>query len=383
MHRIMSHKWRPSRPLLVVSLLTALATLWTGCFPSHYQSTFDAAGPVAQMQLNLFLIIFWTAAVVFVAVEGILIYTVVRFRRRPGQEMPKQWHGHTRLEVAWTIAPALVLVVIAVPTITTIFKTANTPNQAEVLQINVRAHQWWWEFHYPQLGVVTANELHIPPDPWIVEATLESDDVIHSFWVPKLAGKLDVIPNNTNKLWFKASRIDADPATPELDPYFGLCAEFCGTAHALMRFRVIVEPTQAAFDAWVERQKAPPVAPASQLAQDGQRLFGEKGCTVCHTATGPDREGLQKARMTAFLRTEPGKPAPYPAPNLTHFGSRTTLASATLDNTEDNLRKWLEAPNKVKPGNHMAKLAGAYTNPNLRLTPNDISALVAYLRSLK
>ena len=259
----------------------------------------------------------------------------------------------------------------------------NSPSQAEGLQITVRAHQWWWEFQYPQLGVVTANELHIPPDPWVIEATLESDDVIHSFWVPKLAGKLDVIPNNTNKLWFEASRVDADPSTSAIDPYFGQCAEFCGTAHAQMRFRVFVEPTQQAFDAWVALQKAAPAAPASQLAQDGQKLFGQKGCTVCHTATGPDAAGLQKARMTSFLRTEPGKPSAYPAPNLTHFASRTTFASAIVDNTNDNLRKWLENPNTVKPGNHMAQLAGAYTNPSLHLSSDDISALVAYLRSLQ
>ncbi len=383
MHRIIHSKWRPSRPFFLVVLLIAIGTLWIGCFPSHNQSTFDAAGPVAQKQLNLFLIIFWAAVAVFVVVEGALIYAAIKFRRRPGTAMPKQVHGNTRLEIAWTIAPALFLVVIAVPTIDTIFDTANPPRDAPQLQVTVRAHQWWWEFQYPELGVVTANELHVPPAPWAIVTTLQSDDVIHSFWIPKLVGKLDIIPNNVNKQWFTASRVDANPATPELDSYFGLCAEFCGTAHAQMRFRVVVEPTQEAFEAWVERQRAPPSVPTTQLAQAGQELFGTKGCTVCHTISGPDRAGMQAARMTSFLRREPGNLSPYPAPNLTHFASRTTLAAGILPNTDENLQKWLQNPNRVKPGNHMAQLAAAYNDPNLRLTDDNVSALVAYLRSLQ
>ena len=383
MHRITRNKWQPARLLSLVVMLVAIGALWTGCSPSHSQSTFDAAGPIAQKQLNLFLIIFWTAVVVFVAVEGALIYAAIKFRRKPGTALPKQVHGNTRLEVAWTIAPALILLVIAVPTIATIFETAKTPDQAEVLQVTVRAHQWWWEFEYPQLGVVTANELHMPPEPWVVEATLESDDVIHSFWIPKLAGKMDVIPNNVRKLWFSASRIDADPTTPELDPYFGLCAEFCGTAHAQMRFKVWVSPTKEAFDAWVERQKAPPSEPTTQLAQAGQELFGTKGCTVCHTISGPDRAGMQKARMTSFLRREPGKLSSFPAPNLTHFASRTTLAAGIRPNTDEDLREWLQNPNEVKPGNRMGELAGAYNDSKLRLTGDNVDALVAFLRSLQ
>lgn len=354
----------------VVVLLISLVAVGLGCYPSHNQSTFDAAGTVAQKQLSLFLIIFWTAAVVFVAVEGALIYAALKFRRKPGQELPRQTHGHKQLEVAWTIAPALILVVIAVPTIITIFDTANTPNQDEVLRVNVRGHQWWWEFQYPELGMVTANELHVPPEPWVVEVGLESDDVIHSFWIPKLTGKMDVIPNNRNQIWFSGKR----PGT-----YYGLCAEFCGTAHAQMRFRVVVERDKAAFDSWVASQKADPQQPTTDLARQGQRVFGLKGCGVCHTVSGPEAEGLQGERMEAFLRGE----ARYPAPNLTHFASRSMLAAGLLDRTDDNLSRWLQVPNEVKPGNRMYQLAGAYTNPRLTLTDEDIAALVGYLQSLK
>ena len=357
------HSWRPSRRLIVATLLLALAILWVGCYPSNPQSTFDAAGPVAQKQLNLFLIIFWAAVFVFVVVQGALVYTVIRFRRRPRQDIPKQVHGNTRLEVAWTIAPTLVLIVIAVPTITTIFDTANIPDQENVLEVKVTGHQWWWEFEYPQLGLVTANELHVPPDPWVIDVTLESDDVIHSFWIPKLAGKVDVIPNNVNTLWFRAD---------EPGEYFGQCTEFCGIAHAQMRFRVIVEPTKEAFDDWVEGQLAP-------AAVSMAPVFGLKACGVCHTVTGPDPEGMQDARMDAFLAGQPT----YPAPNLTHFASRGTFAGGILERTDDNLRRWLKRPFDVKPGNHMAALAGVYTNPNLALVDDDIDALLAYLQSLK
>ena len=213
---------------VTLSLILGFLLLSTACFPSDPLSTFDARGPVARAQLNLFVLIFWVAVVVFVVVNGILLYTAIKYRRKPGQELPVQTHGNTRLEIAWTIAPAIILVFIAVPTITTIFETANTP-PGDVMEVKVTGHQWWWEFEYPDLGVVTANELHIPVGE-TVNLTLESDDVIHSFWVPKLAGKTDMIPGNTNTMWFSAD---------DTGEYFGLCAEFCGTAHAQMRFRVI------------------------------------------------------------------------------------------------------------------------------------------------
>ena len=344
---------------------------------------------MAQAQLDLFLIIFWMAVIVFVVVVGALVYAVIRYRRKPGEEIPRQVHGNLRLEIAWTIAPALVLVVIAVPTIITIFDTANTPTGEPTVQVNVTAHQWWWEFEYfteeeldkekadlekvkrgeldrterykPKPYLVTANELHVPVGQ-VIDVKLESDDVIHSFWIPKLAGKIDVVPNNTNSLWFKAD----EPGT-----YRGLCAEFCGTAHAQMRFLVIAEPEET-FNGWVADQQTVPDDPIALV-------MGLKACGVCHTINGPDGEGVQQMRMDAFLRGEPK----YPAPNLTHFASRSTFAAGLLERTDENLRRWLIDPNDVKPGNHMGKLAAVYTESNMALEEDDVSGLVAYLQSLK
>ena len=375
---------------LVPALLLLVFLLAAACTPSHPQSTFDAAGPVARSQLNLFYIIFWAAVFVFVVVEGILVYAVIRFRRKPNQEIPAQTHGNTPLEIAWTIAPAIVLAIVAVPTIFTIFDNARTPSEDEnPIHVTVTAHQWWWEFEYftkeeldreeadldrvkegeldisdaytPTPYLVTANELHIPVGV-PVNALLESSDVIHSFWIPKLAGKVDIVPNNRNTMWFQAD----EPGT-----FLGQCAEFCGISHANMRLQVIAEPTQQAFDSWVVRQQAPPAVPA-------EPLFGRKACGVCHTTSGPEPEGVQKTRMDAFLR---GLDV-FPAPNLTHFASRETFAGGILERTDDNLTRWLRDPGDPKPGNHMAELAGVYQNPRLALNDQDIEALVAYLQSL-
>ena len=331
---------------VTLSLLLGFLFLATACFPSDPQSTFDARGPVAQAQLNLFVLIFWVAVIVFVLVNGILLYTVIKYRRKPGQGLPVQTHGDTRLEIAWTIAPALVLAIIAVPTIVTIFETANPP-PGDLLEVRVTGHQWWWEFEYSDLGVVTANELHVPVGQ-SVNLTLESDDVIHSFWVPKLAGKTDMIPGNTNFMWFSAD---------ETGEYFGQCAEFCGTAHSQMRFRVIAE-TREEFDAWVALQKKTPV-----IAQDdpGADLFmnatfeGGQRCAFCHTIEGMQIKGTV-------------------GPDLTHLAGRTTIAAGLLDNNETNLADWLRDPSAVKPGALM---------PDLGLTEDQISTLVTFLGSLK
>ena len=348
-------------PSLIVLLL--LAALLAACTPSHPQSTFDTAGDVAEKQLDLLKVVFWAAVFVFVVVEGALLYAVLRYRRKPGQGIPTQTHGNTRLEIAWTIAPAIVLAVIAVPTIITLIDIEGDPPEG-ALQVTVIGHQWWWEFQYPEHNVITANELHLPKGQ-PVSLTLQSDDVIHSFWIPKLAGKVDMIPNAFNKLSF----------TPkEEGSFFGQCAELCGVAHAQMRFRAIVQ-SEADFQSWVQAQQAP--STGGSVA--GATVFGVKGCGVCHTTSGPDPEGLQKSRMLGFLQGQPL----FPAPNLTHFGSRTTFAGGLLDLNEDNLWRWLEDPDKVKPGNHMAERAQAYTDPDKALTRDDIAVLVKYLLSLK
>ena len=326
-----------------------------GCTPDHPQSTFDADGPVAQRQLTLFLIVFWVALFIAITVGGGLLYTVIRYRRRPGQGMPAQVHGNTKLEIGWTVIPAILLAAIAVPTVITQFYISSPPS-GERLEIDVVAHQWWWEVEYPDSGVVTANELHVPVD-MVVNVDLTSADVIHSFWVPKLAGKMDVIPGNETSLWFKAD---------EVGEYYGQCAEFCLGSHVWMKFRVIVD-TPEDFEAWKESQLATAAAPSTQAETEGAALFLSKACVMCHsTAPGVGSAGF-----------------PYPAPNLAHLGSRTTLAAGTLDMTTDSLREWLADPNEVKPDNIMSRVAPAYTVPALALTEGEIDALAAYLQSLK
>ncbi len=343
------------RWLSIAGLLSVVAAATVACTPSHPQSTFDAAGDIAEGQRTLFYIIFWVAVAVFVLVEGALVYAAVRFRRKPGQGVPAQVHGNQKLEIAWTIVPTLVLAVIAVPTVRDIFYNAHAPQ--DTMEITVVGHRWWWEFQYPELDptVVTANELHIPLNR-PVNLTLTSNEVNHSFWVPKLAGKVDVIPTRENTLWFVARREGI---------YYGQCAEFCGIAHANMRFRVVAE-SQEKFDAWVAGYRTLPAVlePGSVEAQGQALFFGRGGCIACHTTDGPPK----------FAQI---------GPNLTKFGARTTMAAGIRENTTENLTAWLRDPSKVKPGNLMAGLAPIYTIPNLALGEEDVAALVAYLHSLR
>ena len=351
----------------------ALVALLLGCTPSHPMSTFQTFGPVADSQLNLFWIIFGVGAVVFIGVEGVIIYMAIRFRRRSQDEPdPEQVHGHTGLEVAWTAAPTLLLIAVAIPTIFTIFDNAQSPRPPEQggLVVEAIGHQWWFEFKYPEFDLVTANEMHIPVgEP--INLVLRSVDVIHSFWVPKLAGKVDMIPNiltaDDNTMWMQAD---------EPGVYFGQCAEFCGVSHANMRFRVVAHPRDE-FDAWVVAQRAESVQPVDALVQQGQDIFlntREAGCNACHTVRGTKASGTI-------------------GPDLTHLASRMHMAAGILDNTDEsgkpnvaflqaNLREWLEDPDEVKPGNLMSKQAPVYTDPNKKLTDQEITALIAYLSSL-
>lgn len=360
------------RPRLIVSLtlLTVLTALTFGCNKNNLQSTFDALGPVAQSQLNLFWVIFAVGAIVFVFIEGLIIYAIIKFRRRSDDEMPHQTHGNNTLEITWTVIPAALLVLISIPTVITIFDNTNSPVPPSEggLVVDAIGHQWWFEFRYanplnPGEDVVFANELHIPTgEP--VNIRLESVDVIHSFWVPKLAGKVDMVPGNGNDMWFQA----------DVPGYFyAQCAEFCGVAHALMRFRVIAEPRED-FDAWLLEQAAPAAESTDPLILAGKKVFQQSGCTGCH-ATDPSSKG----RI---------------GPNLTHVASRSTLAGGVFENRDEfdrvnpsilqaNLREWLEDPLKAKPANIMGMQAAVYTDSNKKLSEPDISALVAYLSSLK
>ena len=286
----------------------------------------------------------------FVLVQGAIIYTIFKFRRKKGEEPRpvRQIHGHTKLEIAWTIAPALILAGLAVPTVQTIFEHAEEPIDA--LEVTVTGHQWWWEYDYPDLGVVTANELHIPVDQDIaLTLTAQDGDVIHSFWVPRLSGKRDVVPGHLNTL-----TISAD----ETGIFFGQCAEFCGLSHANMRLRVYVSE-QAEFDAWVAGQLADAAIAENS---DGWDLFLNKGCAACHQINGTEAEG-------GGLN---------PGPNLTHFAQRDTFAGALFDRTPENLSAWLENPSELKAMEPDLNRG----MPNLGLTEDEITVLVTFLQGL-
>lgn len=337
----MPTNWRkPALPAL------ALTFLLTGCANSSLpQDALDPEGPFARKVHNLAMPVFGVAGIVFVIVEGLIVYSVIKFRRRSDDESPVQVHGNAKAELAWTIAPALTLALVGIFTVGTIIDLDRVPKGDDVLKVNVTGHQWWWEYEYPDQKVVTANELHIPTGT-DVAITLRSEDVIHSFWPPKLAGKIDVIPNRENHM-----TINAD--NPGI--YYGQCAEFCGISHANMRLRVVAHDP-AEFEAWVKSNAAGPVASdvADTEAVAGQALFRAKGCASCHAVKG-------------FAAGAVG-------PDLTHLQQREVFAGAIFDLNEKNLRRWLRNPPEEKPGSIM---------PNLNLTEEEITSLIAYLDTLK
>ena len=356
----------PFRRLRLATLARAVlvlgAVLLVAACPANYpQTTLAPRGDFARLVDDLFrTTVFW-AIIVFVLVEGALLFAIYKFRGRPDDPEPRQIHGHTGLEVVWTIIPAFILVMIAVPTIKTIFRTSAYPS-GDVVKIEVVGHQWWWEFRYPDLGVVTANEFTVPVDR-TVSLRMTSKDVLHSFWVPRFAAKRDVQQGKHNPLWFKAEITGS---------FTGQCAEFCGEQHARMGFVLhVVSPEE--FDAWVARQRigsplvnqgrvepdtTRPVDPAADsLERAGQAVFTGAGCIGCHAMVGTPLAG-----STALQ-----------GPNLSHVGSRTTLVAGLLENTPDNLANWLSNPDSVKQGVLMIL-------PR-KLTSQEITTLVAYLRS--
>ena len=350
------------------------------------QSTWDPVGPVADKQLELFNVLLWVMVAVFVLVEGILVYALIRFRRRPGRE-PSRTHGNLPLEITWTIIPTVLVLGLGIWSVFTLFDLEDPPSSEEnVLQVTVTGHQWWWEFEYPDAGggkrITTANELRIPVDR-AVRLDLTSDDVLHSFWVPKLAGKLDVIPTRTNKMWFKAdsSKIDILPAT-----FYGQCAELCGIAHAQMRMRVTVL-SEEDYQAWV-RNYGPP-QPLTGRAQVAQTVTFPANCSVCHTINSSDPtfddSGAQEGRLTTFLNAlnDEKDPPQVPAPNLTDLRTRQSLGAGLIDLNVENLRRWLNNPDDIKPGNYMAKHALIYQGGDINLDDEEVDGLIEYLLQLQ
>jgi cytochrome c oxidase subunit 2 len=299
----------------------------SACFGNAPQSTIRPESNSAQIIQDVYALVTWIDIGIFIVVAGLMLVAMIRYResRQKDVGIPKQIHGNIWAELGWTIIPAILLIFIAVPTWKGVFRAAAPP-RAEALRVEAIGHQWWWEFKYPDLGIVTANELHLPPNKDIVIKTF-SKDVIHSFWLPRLAAKIDALPGKSNEVWFTSP---AAPTNGKPSQYFGQCAEFCGTSHANMRFNVFVD-SEDSFDKWVAREKQPPAA-TTAAAQEGQTLFMQKACVACHTISNlPGAVGVL-------------------GPNLTNLADRTMIASALIDNTDQNLAKWIQHPRELKPG---------------------------------
>jgi cytochrome c oxidase subunit 2 len=350
---------RHSFRLRVVLSLVCASLALAACGQNLPATTTYPAGDHALRIYDLMVPIFWAALGVFVVVEGLLVYSVFRFRQRSENDpMPVQIHGNTRIEIMWTIAPALILLVIAVLTFRT--QAENSVQPADALKIQVVGHQWWWEFRYADTPVVTANDVYIPTGQ-AVQFEMTSVDVIHDPWAPKLAGKTDAIPGHTTFVSFR---------TDQPGIYRGLCAEFCGAQHAVMRFRVVAVPPDV-FQSWLQQHQQP-VGPALQPATTdaarlgpGDPLRGEKAfldvknlCITCHRI-----EGYREAVGVT-------------GPNLTYFGNRTTIGAGALPNTPENLRKWIHNPEEVKPENLMAAVI-----KEGMISDQDLDDIVAFLES--
>jgi cytochrome c oxidase subunit II len=317
--------------------------------PQSTPSILAPASTPAREILGLSLFVLLITGAIFVSVAGLLVFVIVKFRARGAEadHEPAQVYGSTQVELAWTVIPVLIVVVLFLTTARIIFAIQDAPRPASALDVTVVGHQFWWEFRYPKLNIVTANELHIPvstreqPEPTYLR--LLSADVDHSFWVPQLAGKTDLIPNHPNELWM-------DPAEPGL--YVGQCAQFCGVEHAKMLIRVYVD-TPDQFAAWVANQQRPAVEQDSAAA--GRKVFESEACINCHTVAGTPAHGTF-------------------GPDLTHLMSRATLASGAAENTPENLRAWIADPNTFKPGALM---------PAMQLSDRDTDLVVAYLETLR
>jgi cytochrome c oxidase subunit 2 len=286
---------RPTQPLWVclrAVLVLAAVVLLGGCALDGPMSTFVARSDLNRSILSVYKIIIWATTIIGLLVFTLLAVILLRYRDRPGAALPRQIHGHTAMEISWTIAPALILLIIAIPTIQVIFKTQSAASPKNALEVTVRGWQWWWEFRYPTLDVATANEVHLPVGRPIV-FSMEGPDVIHSLWIPQLGGKRDVVPGRVN-------RITLTPDTP--GEYWGQCAEYCGTSHANMMLRVIVEEP-AAFDKWVAAQKAPsrPVTPwPARTSSPGTPAWAATPSAACRPAcSGPTSRTSAAASSSA------------------------------------------------------------------------------------
>ena len=326
-------------------LLTSSMLIAQGAIPS----TLAPASTPAHQIFDLSIFVIAITGGIFLVVGGLLAVALYRFRARKNDSRgePAQIYGSTQIELAWTVIPILIVAVLFLTTARIIFAIQDAPKPKSALDITVIGHQFWWEFRYPKYGVVSANELHIPVSsdaaPAATFLRLTSADVNHSFWVPQLAGKTDLIANHVNTMWM-------DPQKPGL--YLGQCAQFCGSQHAMMLLRVYVD-TPEQFDAWIKNQQQP--AQHDPAVEAGRKVFEGQACMNCHTVSGTAATGRF-------------------GPDLTHLMTRATLASGAMDNTPENLRQWIKSPDTFKRGALM---------PAMQLNDEQLNQVTAYLETLK
>jgi cytochrome c oxidase subunit 2 len=314
-------------------------------------SIFAPAGTPAHSVFSLSMLVLSITCGIFLVVGGLLLYAMLRYRHRPNDvnaaQEPAQIYGSNQIELSWTVIPILIVVMLFLATARVILATEDAPKPTSALDVTVIGHQFWWEYRYPKLGIVTANELHIPVSdpkhPTPTYLTMSSADTDHSFWVPRLAGKTDLIPNQVNTMWI-------DPNTPGL--YLGQCAQYCGVQHAKMLIRIYAD-SPADFAAWVAHQQG--LAVENPSAAEGREIFQHNACISCHAVAGTVATGRF-------------------GPDLTHIASRDTIASGSVPNTATNLRAFVDNPASFKPGALM---------PPMHLNDHDLNAVTAYLMSLK
>lgn len=318
---------------------------------SHSQLTsiFSPESTPAKSIFDLSTFVLAITGIIFVVVVTLLGYSILKFRATSvnADREPAQVYGSNQIELAWTIIPVLIVVVLFLATARVIHAIQDAPEPAGAVEVTAIGHQYWWEFRYPRLGIVTANELHIPvsdpshPTPTFLQ--LLSADTDHSFWVPELAGKTDLIPNHPNKMWMDPQRTGI---------FLGQCAQYCGTQHAKMLLRIAVDSPQD-FAAWVRGQQQPAIRDAS--VETGRQVFEHTACINCHAIAGTPANGRF-------------------GPDLTHLMSRATIAAGAAENTHDNLRLWIQKPDAIKRGSLM---------PAMQLSQSDVDAVVSYLETLR
>jgi len=337
------------RRICILSVCAAMPVLAQARVDSRLPTNiFAPASTPAEAIFGLSIFVLLTVAGIFIVVFALLAYAVVRFRSRPGDDHsePAQIYGSDRVELSWTVIPVLIVITLFLASARVIASVQGAVPPPGALEVTVIGHQYWWEYRYPELHIVTANELHVPvsdrahPTPTFL--TLLSADTDHSFWVPRLAGKTDLIPNHPNHTWI-------DPYEPGV--FLGQCAQYCGTQHAKMLLRVYVQPP-AEFERWVHEQEQPAQSAAPST---GQRVFESTACVNCHTVSGTPAKGRF-------------------GPDLTHLMSRDTIAAGAAPNTPSMLRLWIRNPDAIKPGSKM---------PAMGLSDQDVEAVASYLETLR